>query len=741
LAEWLAFVALLASGLLVWFLRTDGSRRAVVSHVRSPSPTSMPVVPAGNVPDATLPVLSNRPRGAVRFTGAAATAAVRLQAILDLDQRPGVVTFEPGFVGSGFVEFYGLDAGRRWLYLEVADQSSEPLLVDIVAQRIVRLEMPALKPRTSRRLVVEGAGADAATLLLEFDGAELMQQWRGAPLQLRSPLAYPRRVTVSLAPDTSGTNRMGGVHVADAGPGELRVRVQAGDRTVRLMAEDGPPSTAPYAIELSAGKLVTADAVLPTTKNVLAILRPQEFAVPPKVHTWSTSPLGQAVSITGISDGEAWIGVGIERLARHVLWRRQLDAPQIVSRGAPSHLASFPGNSSLLPMWIRTLGRNDILAAGSRNEHDYGPGQIWEHVESTATTWRRLANWVDGNGVRLPVRASTVALPLPADMRDGDRLSLAIRKANALRGDGVLFVLEHTVGEPCNLPPLPDGLVDGALRRKGQLVASLHSVIFDGTFLGRTSAWSDSDVVADDWRDLELRATDAGGRAIAGAEVFAESPDAITKTDAEGRCRIQRAAPARRPTLVSMRLGEQFTTNAFTSEGKFEFIQREAIGDPLDWATLQSLLGVDVEGLGIGTVQLNRPPLGGTMAMRRGSRAVLAPTESIEFHAAGGGVDLWGWFDGAGVATASRASPPKLATLVLVNYGARRVVHVSLARTEIRVVLDKGRMRSLTVNAPARVSLTALVTSGPDSDMMLVDEGIAAELMADDVLVSTYPGK
>lgn len=749
----------LSAGVLVWFLNASVAKRVLPSRLRAPVAGSWPTLGAQAPVDEDLAVLTNQPRGAVRILGTRAWPSLRLMAVLDFDQRPRLVGFDPGFVGPDFVEFYGIDAGRRSCYLVSEGHSSALREVEIVAHQITTLNMPELVPQTTRRVVLEGVPAGEATLLLEYESADLLHRWRGESIELTSPLTQPKQITVSLPAGASGTStggkrRLGMVYIPEASSGDLVVRLREGDREVRLAeaAEAGAPAEAQYAIALSAGLRVTVEAALPTAKNLLAVLRPDEWTVPPKVHTWFAQPLGQPAAIEGVGDGEAWVGVGLERLGRYVLWRRQATGAGVVARVAPAQLSSpqlaaFQDENARLPLWIRSMGREDLEARGSRAEHDFGPGQEWVHERIPGGKWSRLAAWVDGDGGRDEVGAKSVALPLPAAARPGDALSLVVRVPHCPRGQGERFVLEHTWDGLLTWPALPDGLVDGSLHRRGQRIASLHGAIAEGTFLGRGSAWTDSDEVREDWRRIDLRAIDGAGRGVAGVEVFSEKGgDPVGKTDSDGRFQVERTVPARRPTFLSMRGPGSFTTNGYCAGVQLDMLLADEVGVAVDWQTLQALLGVELDSLGVDSVMLGRQPRGETALLGRGNRVTIAPNAVVEFAGGRDGNDVWGWFgDGALTSVAqSRAAggaPAATAEIVLVNYAADRSVHVSLPRTEVRVGLGQGRLQRMVVHSPARIALTSVVVSGRERQEILVDEGVAAELAAGDVLVVTYRGR
>ncbi len=731
--------ALAASALIVWWLSAldHSGHRAVSSRAQDPASVDWPTLNEGEIREQDLLTVTNQQRGAVRFVGEGVGQGMRLMVVIQLGERPTIVPFEPGFVGDRIVEFYGIDTGQRSLYIERDGNSSPLLTAQIKPHEITTLKLPELRPQASRKLVVEGSGTDGASILLEYLGFEVLHRWQGEPLVLRSPLTKPTQVSVSTRGAGAGPQRMG-VAVPVTAENDLRIELPADSGSAILLSGSGP-AEASYGIELSAGRDVIVESSRPTTKNLLAVLRPDEFSTPPRVHTWVTQPINSEIEIAGAPSGEAWVGVGLERLARYVLWRKHESGQLTVARTVPAHTAGFTGGRVRLPLWMRILGRERPTEDGARKEHDFGVGQVWDGVKEPGIRWDRLVAWVDAIGGRYPVQAEAVDFPPPPEFLDGDTLSIVIRAPHALRGSGLRFMFEQDGSSPISMPPIPDGLIDASVRRQGREVAQLHSVIADGQFLGRASAWTDSRTLNEDQRYLDLEVVAADGKGVVGALVFSEAGgDPIGTTDEKARFRFERGSPSRLPTLVSVRKPGQFTTTQYVAGSTAKIVCRTSRGSDLNWSRLQRLAGLEFDSLGLGSARLSRQPDGSSIVLAPDSNVVIAPTDVIEFVGGPTGREIWGWFQGSSVKGGAGSGALAVAEVVLVNHAADRTVHLSLPRSEIRLGLGRNRLQRLSVHAPTRLSITSVVSSGRNGERVLVDEGVAVEVKGGDVLVVTY---
>lgn len=723
--------------------------------------TAWPVLgPAAENPP-PLRIETNAPRGTLRVA-ADSGAGLVLHALCSGSSGPYEARYPASFAGDAFVEFYGLEAGARWCYLELDGRVSELLAVEIPASGVAEIELPELRPAIARSVHLldadGGAAASGATVLLQYGSFDLLEQWRGEPIELRAPLHEPRRLIVRVpasdGPDGS-RGRLGiAQDVADFDDGDIRVALPRADGSVALAGDGDESVTAArqdYGIELSAGLNVVQLGKNRPLQQILAVLRRGEFDLPPRAHTWLEGEPEEQLTIEETGDGPFWVGVGLSRRARYVLWREQEAGVSRVQRTAAlEHSAPAAADIDerlVLPAWIRSVGREEALGAGPREEHRAGASQVWEQQTLGRNSWRRLVALADGFGGRREIGAGAIALPRPADLRPTDVTRVTVRLPHSVGGTGERFALEHHGHLPATLPAMPDGLLDGVVIRRGRTERVLRGVIRGGRLLGDSLAWRDPRSGTATEQTVEVRVVDASDRPLADVELFAEDGRPLAATGADGVLQITTTPQSRHPITVPLQLRKQgFTRIEYAAADPHRVRWLPRTGRELTWSDVQTLIGVDLGILGVGDVFLGRQATGETAQLSPASSVTLEDDDLLEFAVHVPGTEAWGWFDrGATSAvlgpTSQTLSAESTAEIVLLNRSVDRRVHVSLPRTELRIEVPAGRQRRVRVAAPVRLGLLSVVPASSDADELIIDEGITARLEPRDALVVTYDGQ
>ncbi|MCA8958817.1 MAG: hypothetical protein KDC87_22255, partial [Planctomycetes bacterium] len=477
----------------------------------------------------TLRVLQHAQRGAVRFPVLPGAAGARLHLVATSGPRPMLESFPVGFADAEVIEFYGVDAGARIGYLEVDAKVSPLLRFEVPIAGICVQPVPELAPRAHRTVRLTGPAADdtvGATLLLHYHGFDLLRRFAGKPITLEAPLHRPSHILLRWPSGASDEVRLGCAFLVPTMERdiELRVAADSGVLTVHPARPVAPASA--YRMSLTAGADVVDKRGRLETSRLVAVLRDDEFAVPPRVHTWLRGPIDGALRVTGVPNTALRIGVGLQRRARYLLWRTGRRDSTLQAAEAASAVAKRTGE---LPPWIRP-NESELPEGYLPVAPGGGPAELWSEQRGAAGTIR-YREALRAGAATLQVPRHVVGLQLPQIAAD-ETFELVVRAAQPVRDSGILCSLTSK-GAPRPLPPLPDGLLDATVWRAGAVRLQLRGVIRNGRLETAAEPWGPRPQHAN--AAVSLRLCDERGQPLAGLRLVPESSGALVSTDAEGR--------------------------------------------------------------------------------------------------------------------------------------------------------------------------------------------------------------
>lgn len=697
-----------------------------------------------------LQVTTNRPRGALRLTGVPQDGAPQADAMtmhvlpMANGSRKDVAVFEAGYGVGDTLEFYGIEAGRRQVFFRRGAQSSGLVTVEVPETGIGNLPLPEFAKTETRtlKIVADGQAVDSATVLVRYQEFDLLHHWSGQPIELRSPLAHPDSIAVSVAKaESTERKRFGGSMPVAKSTDDIEFSLASVENAL-VMATGGSlfaKTPENYCIEITAQPGAASQGAQPFT-HVLSALRADEFGDVPREHTWLAGPPDRELAIDGVAEEDHWVGVGVQGRARYVLWRNQeRDVREVWRREPAAHSSEIPKNGLVVPSWIRTVTLTERLAPGSRKHHKAGPSQVWETVPTNTGYKKRLAAWVDGQGQRRNLPIAAVAVPWPDTMQATDLVSIVVRTPHPVRGDGIRFEFEGRGSEPMETMDVPDGLLDVVIARRGRMLHQLRGVVKDGRLL-EGARWRDAgDPGTPDTRKLAV--IDDERQPVANADLYDEVSNELAKTAANGRADLELGS-FRSPAFVSVRTEQPgFTHNDYVTAAQQHVQLPRRSGSMLTWTNMQAMLGVDLGTLQIENLFLARQPGGETAQLNPQRRALLQPDEIVEFTGSAPSSEIWGWLDKRALSIGLGPIAPGalgFADVVIVNRSIERVVHLTLPRSEIRLGVGAGRLRRVRLVAPVELGLLAMGAADDSKTSFAIGEGIRADLLPNDVLVVTY---
>lgn len=708
-----AAIMVAAAGLLLTAAVTAGrlaSPRTRVLGVAS-RPASAHPWPVFD-PDAELParefaVRGFAERGALRIESSEQLHDAVLVLVSNDAGNPRLIEQRPDFAAAGMCEFYGLTAGQRHGFVRIGQRASELFDVVIAHGEIAVAHVAGSADERSRSLELRRDGrvlTEAATVLLDYGDFDVLHAWSGTPIVLHTPLLAPDKVTVALSRGADGAFGLGLERRIEPGEGVTAIDIEGGSSSLALASaptlNGSPyvPGADDFAFSITPGTDSPEFADALAVSHLLACVRESEFAIPPRIHTWShAAEAGAVPPIRGLDAGRFRIAAGLQRQARYTLWRlRDVAAGEaLVARIQPLRQrppALDAAGAALLPAWIRSFPSAEttqavLASTRERLLHPFGLSEVWVQRGGPDFTLKRRVGWLDGAGELLRLPAAELPLTLPSDVAArASELRVRVGLPGIDFDWATAWEYRATTAAGCAAPlaDVPDGELDATLVLDDGTNLVCHAAIDGGVFVDGPPRWI------------------AAGTT---AEFASVEANAVVK-DAE------RGATAVEAAFVKPQ-SESWTRQRLGAE-----------------------LGFEIESLRFETLGLIGHASGEVVRVAAGDEVAFAPPrgELIEVQAQDAKRTLWG------IASARwhRSVPaPSSARIAILNRTGRRTLHVTLARAELRIALEPGDVHELSISAPTEVFLLSVVRVEPDAGCA-AEEGLGVELRAEDVLVVEY---
>jgi hypothetical protein len=691
--EFAAATAALASVMWLAVLRHKVPVSAGLPNLASPPPVgAWPILDVGgDPPELRLPIRGFVPRGALRIeSGLEELQAPTLVLVSNDDGPARLLERTPDYTSPGCWEYYGLVAGDRAGFVRCGERTSDVLRVVIERGALASVRVDRLDRASHRQLDIRALGSrleSGATVLLSYDGFELLEPWLGEPLALARPLTSPRRVTVRAADGPAGAPNLGVSLRVDEGDGPILVELDRGNAVLTLASWDTPRTQDEvFADEfaLSATPAVSAQASNVRATPLLACVRNEEFEIPPTIHSWARAESEAPAAIHGLRSGRHRIAAGLEGRGRYTVWRTtEVDNGAVVAVRLARVSAPAPSaerDRLRLPDWISSFAPSDAMDAPSRERrlHPAGPSEVWRRIDGDGSELVHRAGWRTGTGVEFAAATAELVLDLPSEAEGRTRecwLRVFASNGDSTRAPVWAFHATRLDVDAQRLVFVPDGEMEGR-------------------------------IALEDGDSLVCRA-----RVRAGAW---ESPPSWTLGESP-RASAQAVE-------ASVARGRSRTIEASTTDGAaFDRIGRA--------------LGLELSSVGIDSVSLLEHPEGAERDATRANGDLANTTEHVvEVLSVTSRVALWGLMrpsDDPNAGQGARAS------VSILNRTRSRTLRLTLPCAELVLELRPGEVRTLNIAAPARIALLSVIRTSAESALE-PEEGVEIELRPDDALVAEY---